>query len=153
MHGVSSWSPPAQCTPPTNPYRVDLFSDRPADFSDLFRRALSMTLDSSLSWAIRTHVLLFITYAFQSLDCPIVRKECASLVSISIWDNLSTEQKQDEMLDSSPHLRKAWRAAAKRYDAADDATKARLRFERSWLYTTVLEFLTLLYFPNAKQGK
>ncbi|KAK0637250.1 hypothetical protein B0T17DRAFT_567791 [Bombardia bombarda] len=128
----------------------DVFSDRPADFSDLFRRALSMTVDSSLSWTVRTHVLLFIIYAFQSLDCAIVRKECAPLVSISVWHNLSTEQKRDEILDSNTQLRKAWRASAKRYDAADEPTKARLRYERSWLYTSVLDFLTLLYLPNAK---
>ncbi|AEO69582.1 uncharacterized protein THITE_2120208 [Thermothielavioides terrestris NRRL 8126] len=129
----------------------DVFADRPADFSDLFRRVLSMTLDASLSWTIRTHVLLFIIYAFQSLDCTIVRKECAPLVSISIWHNLSTEDKRDAILDSNPHLRKAWRASAKRYDSADDATKARLRFERSWLYTLVLDFLALLYSGSAKQ--
>lgn len=111
-----------------------------------------MTLDGSLSWTIRTHVLLFIIYAFQSLDCAIVRKECAPLVSISIWHNLSTEEKRDAILDSNPHLRKAWRASAKRYDAADDATKARLRFERSWLYTLVLDFLALLNSDGTKQG-
>lgn len=132
---------------------ADIFADRPADFSDLFRRVLSMALDASLSWTVRTHLLLFVIHAFQSLDCAIVRKECAPLVSISIWHNLSTEEKRDALLDSNPHLRKAWRASAKRYDAADDATKARLRFDRSWLYTMVLDLLTLLYSSDAKQGR
>ena len=111
-----------------------------------------MTLDSTLSWPIRTHVLLFIIHAFQSLDCAIVRKECAPLVSISIWCNLATEEKRDALLDSNTQLRKAWRASAKRYDAADDATKARLRFERSWLYTSILDFLASLYSDHPKQG-
>ena len=132
---------------------VDLFSDRPADFSDLFHRALSMTLDDSLSWTIRTNVLLFVIFAFQSLDCGIVRKECAPLVSISTWHNLSTERKREELLDSHTQLRKAWRASAKRYDAADDTMKARLRFERSWLYSSVLDFLSTLYTDNAKTGR
>ncbi|WPJ63772.1 hypothetical protein SMAC4_02141 [Sordaria macrospora] len=130
-----------------------LFNDRPTDFSDLFRRALSMTLDDSLSWSIRTQVLQFIIYAFESLDCTIVRKECAPLVSISIWHNLSTEEKRNELLDSNTHLRKAWRASAKRYDVADDAGKARLRFERAWLYSSVLEFFRVLYNPTAKQDQ
>ncbi|KAK0723045.1 P-loop containing nucleoside triphosphate hydrolase protein [Lasiosphaeria miniovina] len=129
----------------------DIFNGRPADFSDLFRRALSMTLDNSLPLTIKTHVLFFIIHAFQSLDCDIVRKECVPLVAISIWHNLSSAEKRDELLDSKPHLRKSWRASAKRYDSADDATKARLRFERSWLYTLVLDFLTLLYSNSAKQ--
>ncbi|KAL2271914.1 hypothetical protein VTJ83DRAFT_1285 [Remersonia thermophila] len=129
----------------------DIFADRPSDFSDLFRRALSMTLDGSLSWTIRTHVLHFIIYAFQSLDCIIVRKQCTPLVSISIWHGLSTEEKRDAILESNPYLKKVWRAAAKRYDSADDATKARLRFERAWLYSLVLDFLALIYAGNAKQ--
>ncbi|KAL1836269.1 hypothetical protein VTJ49DRAFT_5377 [Mycothermus thermophilus] len=129
----------------------DIFADRPSDFSDFFRRALSMTLDSSLSWTIRTHVLHFIIHAFQSLDYIIVRKQCTPLVSISIWHGLSTEEKRDAILESNPYLKKAWRAAAKRYDSADDATKARLRFERAWLYSLVLDFLALIYAGNAKQ--
>ncbi len=109
-----------------------------------------MTLDASLSWAIRTHVLLFIIHAFQNLDCAHVRKECAPLVSISIWHSMSTEEKRDAILNANPHLKRAWRASAKRYDSADDATKARLRFERSWLYTLVLDFLALLYTDSPK---
>lgn len=132
---------------------VDLFNDRSSDFSSLFRRVLSLSLDSTLSWAIRTHILVFIIHAFQSLDCGIVRKECAPLVSISTWHNISTEKKRDELLDTNTHLRKAWKASARRYDAADDATKARLRFERSWLYTMVLDFLNLLYSDTVKDGK
>ncbi|KAH6625050.1 hypothetical protein B0J18DRAFT_479838 [Chaetomium sp. MPI-SDFR-AT-0129] len=128
----------------------DIFVDRPADFSDLFRRALSMTLDASLSWTIRTYVLLFIIHGFQSLDYSIVRKECAPLVSISIWHNMSTESKRTAILEANPQLKKAWRASAKRYDSADDAGKARLLFERSWLYTLVLDFLSLLYTNSPK---
>lgn len=127
-----------------------LFEDRPADFSALFRRVLSMTLDRTLSLPVRTHLLSFIINAFQSLDCGIVRKECAPLVSISIWHNLSTETKRDALLEKTPHLRKAWRAAAKRYDAADEETKARLRFERAWLYTLTLEFLAILHESRRK---
>lgn len=87
-----------------------------------------MTLDSSLSTNIRTHLLSFIIGAFQSLDSGIVRKECAPLVSIAIWHNLSSEKRRESELDHNTQLRKAWRASGKRYDAADDAIKSRLRF-------------------------
>ncbi|KAK1971139.1 intron-binding protein aquarius [Colletotrichum sublineola] len=127
-----------------------IFEDRPEEFSSLFRRVLSMTLDPTLSPTIRTHLLSFLISAFQSLDCAIVRKECAPLVSISIWHNLSTEELREEKLEQHAHVRKAWRAAAKRYDAADDATKAKLRFDRSWLYALILHFLNLIYTENAK---
>ncbi|KAL6821965.1 P-loop containing nucleoside triphosphate hydrolase protein [Trichoderma sp. SZMC 28015] len=130
-----------------------IFEERPDDFSSLFRRILSMTLDRTLSTTLRTHLLCFLIHAFQSLDCTIVRKECAPLVSIGIWHNLSTEKRQEAQLDSSPHLRKAWRAAQKRYDAADEATKARLRFERSWLYTLILDFINQLYNESSKSDQ
>ncbi|KAH8594776.1 DEAD helicases superfamily protein-like protein [Bisporella sp. PMI_857] len=128
----------------------DIFADNAAEFSSFFRRILSMTLDRTLSPKIRTHLISFIISAFQSLDSGIVRKECAPLVSISIWHNISSDKKRERKLDHSTQLRKAWRAAAKRYDAADDATKPRLRFERSWLSTLILDFLNELYNEKSK---
>lgn len=131
---------------------VDMFMDNPAEFSSLFRRILSMTLDNTLSPTIRTYILSFIISAYQSLDSGIVRKECAPLVSISIWHNISSEGKRERKLDKSVQLKKAWRAAAKRYDASDDPTKARLRFERSWLFTLILDFLDQLYSEKIRDG-
>ncbi|KAI9793042.1 MAG: hypothetical protein M1816_000940 [Peltula sp. TS41687] len=124
------------------------FTGRPSDFSSLFRRVLSMALDHSLSSTIRRHLLFFMTSAFQSLDQDIVRKECAPLVSIAIWHNLSTDRARESKLESNAHLKKTWRAAAKRYEAADEATKAKLRFDRSWLYSMMIDFLDRLYRPN-----
>ncbi|KAI0168458.1 intron-binding protein aquarius [Pestalotiopsis sp. NC0098] len=131
----------------------NLFEDRPADFSILFRRILAMTLDNTLSTTIRSHLLSFVIYAFQSLDCAIVRKECAPLVSISTWHNLSTETKREAKLAEVAPLKKAWKAAGRRYDAADDETKARLRFERQWLYTLTLHFLNMLYDDKVKSDE
>lgn len=112
-----------------------------------------MTLDTTLSATIRTHLLSFIISSFQSLDSGIVRKECAPLVSISIWHNISSEAKRDRILNQTAQLKKAWRAAAKRYDAADNAAKPRLRFERSWLFTLVLDFFNQLNNEKGKAGK
>jgi intron-binding protein aquarius len=129
---------------------ADIYSDDPLNFSLLFQRILSMCLDNTLSPNIRTHLLSFIISAFQSLDSGIIRKECAPLVSISIWHNLSDEKKRDKKLDQSVQLRKVWRAAGKRYDAVDDAKKGRLRFERSWLYAMLLDFFSQLYDAKSK---
>ena len=112
-----------------------------------------MMLDRTLSMTVRTQLLSFMIHAFQSLDCGIVRKECAPLVSIGIWHNLSTDNLREMKLDQTPHLRKAWKAAHKRYEAADEPNKARLRFERSWLYTLLLDFFGLVYTENSKPGE
>ena len=74
------------------------------------------------------------------------------LVAISIWHNLSTEDLREAKLARHSSLRKAWRASLKRYDAADDAAKARLRFERSWLYTLVLDYLRMLHSESRSNG-
>lgn len=107
-----------------------------------------MSLDTSLSVTIRTHLLSFIVNAFQSLDNGLVRKECAPLVSISIWHNLASDAARETKFGEHGQLRKAWRAAAKRYDAADETSQARLRFERSWLYSMILDFVKRLYEPT-----
>ncbi|KAI1816072.1 hypothetical protein GGS20DRAFT_269815 [Poronia punctata] len=126
-----------------------IFENRPAEFSSLFTRILSMGLDHTLALTIRTQLLNFMIYAFQSLDWTSVRKECAPLVSIGIWHNLSSETKRETTLGQSTQLRKSWKAAGKRYDSADDTTKARLRFERAWLYTLTLDFIRLLHDVNS----
>lgn len=41
-------------------------------------------------------------------------------------------------------LKKAWRASGKRFEAADETAKAKIRFERSWLFTLLLDLLQRL---------
>lgn len=110
-------------------------------FSSLFRRVLSMSLDTSLVPAIRTHILCFLIGAFQSLDNGLIRKECAALVSISIWHNFASEATREAEFDKHVQLKRAWRASTKRHDSADPEVQSRLRFERAWLYTMSIDFI------------
>lgn len=121
-----------------------LFVDHPSNFSVLFGRFLSLALDDALTLEVRSHVLMAIIGAFQSLDYGFIRKECAPLVSISIWYNLHSESVRNSLLEEYGQFKKAWRAAKKRYDAAEGTTKTRLHYERSWLFTLVLQFLHIL---------
>ena len=104
-----------------------------------------MTVDDSVTDLIQTHLATFLISAFQSLDSGIIRKECAPLVSISIWHHLANERARESKFEEHGQLRKAWRAASKRYDAGDDAVRARLQFDRSWLYSLMLKFVSRLY--------
>ncbi|KAJ5309076.1 hypothetical protein N7508_004455 [Penicillium antarcticum] len=126
----------------------DIFSDRADDFSNLFHRILSMSIDHSLPIRSRLAIISFVISAFQSLENVLIRKECAPLVSISIWHNLASDETRDRIIAKLPTLKKAWRASGKRYEAGDDATKAKMRFERSWLYTMLLDFLQRLNEPE-----
>ncbi|KAF7681106.1 dead helicases superfamily protein [Alternaria burnsii] len=123
----------------------DHFASKPAEFSSFFRRILSMTVDPSQPSKIRTQLISFVIGAFQSLDSGLVRKECAPLVGISIWQNLHSDAVREQYFEEHSMLRKAWRAASKRFDAGDEALQARLRFERSWIYTLLLDFIDRLY--------
>ncbi|KAF2145168.1 uncharacterized protein K452DRAFT_244878 [Aplosporella prunicola CBS 121167] len=127
----------------------DLFADKPSDFASFFRRILSMTVDAALPLKVRTHLILFVIGAFQSLDSGLIRKECAPLVSIGIWHNLHSDATREDKLEKNLMLRKAWRASAKRYDGADDQGKTKMRFERSWLFTLLLDFLNRIYDTEA----
>ncbi|KAG8626431.1 hypothetical protein KVT40_005376 [Elsinoe batatas] len=129
------------------------FSSEPAHFPAFFRRVLELTIDKSIALPIRTHLLSFIIGAFQSLDTGIIRKEAAALVSIGIWHNLHKEEVRTQLLGRTVQLGKAWRAAGKKFDAADEETQSRLRFERSWLYELVLDFLDRLYDTTAQSTK
>lgn len=122
-----------------------ILAEQPEAFSSLFRRISLMGIDVSISIKLRTHLLVFLITAFQSLDSPLVRKECASLVSVSIWHHLHSEKMRETEFEEHPQARKAWRAARRRYEAADELTKSRLEFERSWLYTLVTDFASLLH--------
>lgn len=125
-----------------------VFRNRPEHFSPLFRRVLSLNLDSSLPIFSRLALLNFVIGAFQSLENDHVRKEAAPLVSIAIWHNLQSDAARETLLDAQPARRKAWRAAQRRYDAADQEAQARLRFDRAWLYTMLLDFLLRVSAPK-----
>jgi intron-binding protein aquarius len=122
-----------------------VFASRLDEFTDFFSRVAHLILDTALSTTLRTHLLGFIVAAFQSLDHGIVRKECAPLVSIAIWHHLHSDKARESQFTQNSRLQKAWSASAKKYDGAESPVQARLRFERSWLYTLVLHFLDKIY--------
>lgn len=118
-----------------------LFAEQSDNFSHLFRRILSLNLDNSLSASSRVALLSFIIGAFQSLENDFVRKECAPLVSIAVWHNLHSETIRDNELAKSSSRKKAWRAAQKRFDGAEAEEQSRLKFDRAWLFSMLLDFL------------
>ena len=128
---------------------LDTFTRNPEELSILFRRILSLSIDTTLPATSKLYLINFIISAFQSLEKSLIRKECAPLVSIAIWQNLHSETAREGLLDKHNSLRKAWRAAQKRYDAVDEAAQARLRFDRSWLYSMLVDFCRRLNDPNA----
>ncbi|KAK6543254.1 hypothetical protein TWF694_000017 [Orbilia ellipsospora] len=104
-----------------------------------------MSLSTSLPFATRTHILCFVAVAFQSLDNAMVRKECAPLVAIGIWQNLQSEEVREAKLKKNPIFKKAWRAAVKKHSIADQKSQARTNFQWSWLHMVMVNFISVLY--------
>jgi intron-binding protein aquarius len=127
-----------------------LFASKPEEFSQFFRRVLSLSLDTSIATTPRLALLNFIIAAFGSLEQDIVRKDCAPLVSISIWHNLHNDTAREIQLEKISGRRKAWRAAQKRFEAANAEGQSRLKFERLWLFSITLEFLSRLNVATPK---
>ncbi|KAK6518507.1 hypothetical protein TWF506_005653 [Arthrobotrys conoides] len=124
-----------------------IFEANPGQFTSFFRRVLIMSLSTSLPLVPRTQILCFIISAFQSLDNSLVRKECAPLVSIGIWQNIHSEEAREIRLSEGPQYRKAWRASEKkRLALTDQRSKTRLSFERSWLHSLVIQLIHTIYF-------
>ncbi|KAK9325607.1 P-loop containing nucleoside triphosphate hydrolase protein [Lipomyces orientalis] len=128
-----------------NTLNWDLFSKNEELFSDFFQRVLTLSSTSAIPIRTRTYIISFIDAAFRSLDSSLIRRECAPLVSISIWNSLHSLSTRDSLVNSSTGLKKSWRAATKKFEAADDVRKVRLRLERGWLYSIVLDVLRLSY--------
>jgi intron-binding protein aquarius len=122
-----------------------LLGERPDEFSGFFKRITHLSIDQSIPRRTRTHLLAFLAGAYQSLDSGLVRKECAPLVSIGIWQNLHSDEARERLLAKGAQLQKAWRAAQKKLQGLDAAGRARVRFERSWLYALLLDFLVVCY--------
>ncbi|ETN38526.1 uncharacterized protein HMPREF1541_06561 [Cyphellophora europaea CBS 101466] len=118
-----------------------VFADRTEEFSNMYRRILSLNLDGSLPTNSRLELLSFVIASFQSLEKDFIRKECAPLVSISIWYNLHSGDARTRAIEKSPSRKKAWKAMQKRFDAANSQVQARMKFERSWLFSMILDLL------------
>ncbi|KAK9239928.1 P-loop containing nucleoside triphosphate hydrolase protein [Lipomyces kononenkoae] len=123
----------------------NLFSNNEELFSNFFQRVLTVSSTNTTPLQIRTYLISFIDAAFQSLDSSLIRRMCAPLVSISVWNFLHSSSTRDDLLNSNSSLKKSWRLATKKFDAADDVRKVRLRIERGWLYSIVLDLVRLLY--------
>ena len=123
-------------------------TDKSFEFSSFFRRALSMSVDFSMDLRVRTLLLTFIIGSFQSIDNEKIVEEIRPLVSITIWRNLHSDEAREERFNEHLQSRKAWRAAEKRSSAADDETKAKMTFDRSWLSTLILDFFARINRSN-----
>jgi len=109
-------------------------------------------------------LLAFVIHAFQSLDVGFVKKELATLAQIHIWAGLCSEDRRNAEFERHPPLRKIWKGSVKRFDAAgtivsgvllilDAATKKKLRFEQSWLYSLMIDFLSIIYTSGSKSDR
>ncbi|KAK9462172.1 P-loop containing nucleoside triphosphate hydrolase protein [Lipomyces oligophaga] len=124
----------------------DLFAKKADFFSELTSKALSFSLDKTsgeLSYPVIC-ISEFIGLLFESLQVPICRQSCASLVSIYTWDWID-QPVREVLFQQHPQLKKSFRAMTKRYEAADELQKSKMKTEGYWLTTTLMTLLSYAY--------
>ncbi|KAK9480812.1 P-loop containing nucleoside triphosphate hydrolase protein [Lipomyces japonicus] len=128
----------------------DAFASNESSFASLFKRVLTLAASTSITLKLRAHLITFIKLAFQSLDSLLVRREVAPLVSIVIWNSLNSSLTKETIFTKNPNLRKLWKSINKRYDAADEVIKTKLRLERGWFPSILVDFLQLSHNSNVE---
>ncbi|KAI8149758.1 hypothetical protein BJV82DRAFT_663038 [Fennellomyces sp. T-0311] len=124
----------------------DTFASDRAKFVSFFGRVIRLLVPpQSLSLRVQRIILTFIIHCFQSLENPLVRKECLKLVPITIWTNLASDSRRNAIFGEYIHLRKLWNNAKKKFDVADDEGKEALSFEQNWLSSLLTHFIEVIY--------
>ncbi|KAG0164199.1 hypothetical protein DFQ28_008930 [Apophysomyces sp. BC1034] len=126
----------------------DAFTSEPSKFSAFFERVIRLAvppISQDLPLFVQRLVLVFLIHCFQSLENPLVRTECLKLVSIGTWTQLAKESRRESMFNEFVPLRKLWNSSKRKFDAADDAGKDKLEFERKWFSTILKEFIKVIY--------
>ncbi|KAI9496193.1 P-loop containing nucleoside triphosphate hydrolase protein [Zychaea mexicana] len=126
----------------------DTFASDPAKFASFFGRVIRLSVppqSNERSLLVRRIILTFLIHCFQSLENPLVRKECLKLVPITIWSNLANDGRREAIMNEYVQLRKLWNSAKKKFDAADDETKESLLFEQKWLSMLLTQFIETVY--------
>lgn len=132
-------------------YNSDIFAENESAFSTLFERILTLSTSQELPLSTKSYLISFVDAAFQSLELIHLRQQCAPLVSIAIWHSLSSSR--DALLTENPTLKKSWKSVNKRFDAADDQKKIRMRIDRSWIFSICIELLVKLYVKGADKDE
>ncbi|GAB5588385.1 hypothetical protein Unana1_03285 [Umbelopsis nana] len=124
----------------------DTITQDAVKFSALFQKATDLLLAEleEIDLNGRRALLMFIINCYRSFENPIVRKECMSLMSISIWKSIP-ESKREMYFEEYPPLRKLWNTAQKKFNAADEQGKEALQKGSTWISSLLTQFITILY--------
>ncbi|KAI8990027.1 P-loop containing nucleoside triphosphate hydrolase protein [Pilobolus umbonatus] len=123
----------------------DAFDTNTEKFSLLFKRVIHLMTDPDQSYFFHRTLLVFLIHCFQSLENSLVRVECLKLVTVGIWSNFAHDSRREQLLREYPPLQKLWNSSQKKLNAADEATREEMEYERNWLSTMLSKFVELVY--------
>ncbi|CAN6672202.1 hypothetical protein TRVA0_045S01310 [Trichomonascus vanleenenianus] len=83
------------------------------------------------------HLLEFLRACLSQIGRAEVRTKIGPLVSIPIWTCLP-EETVSKILQDNGHLKKPWKGSQKKFKGADEATQAKMEFDRAWLASLVV---------------
>ncbi|KAM3579300.1 hypothetical protein VKS41_008163 [Umbelopsis sp. WA50703] len=125
----------------------DIITQDAEKFSALFDQVTDLVLADNKDTDLNTRriFLMFIINCYRSFENNVVRRECMSLMSISIWKSMP-ESKRETFFEEYPPLRKLWNTSQKKLKTADESGKKLLEKSGDWISNLLKYFLTTLYY-------
>uniref|UniRef100_A0A915BBL4 Intron-binding protein aquarius n=2 Tax=Parascaris univalens TaxID=6257 RepID=A0A915BBL4_PARUN len=117
---------------------------RPQHFSAFFHRVLRLIVgENDLTILEQSSLVAFLVNCFNSVEVDIVRAEITKIISLSIWTNLLSAQRED-LFEANPKLRKYWNKMEAKFAQKNEAEREELQFERCFLWNLLNKFISVL---------
>ncbi|KAF0312815.1 RNA helicase aquarius [Amphibalanus amphitrite] len=118
------------------------FVAAPEHFGAFFDQVTRTCLER-VSFREMTALLVFLDHCFNSMEVELVRQQVQRLVSLPMWICL-LEKRREAELRRIPKWRKFWKILQKKDAQLDEKEKAKLDFQRRFLYNLIQKFLKIL---------
>jgi len=120
-----------------------VFRQHPDHFSYLFDKVMKTVLDKLVPLPQRTLLITFLDHCYNSLEVDVVRQQVQRTVSLAMWQCLLSSRLQ-EKLKASSKLRKVWKSILRKDANADEQTREKNTFDRTFLQTLMNRFCGML---------
>ena len=121
----------------------EAFKKHPEHFGHLFHNVMEAVIDNKIPLNQRTILIVFLDHCYNSLEVDVVRQQVQRTVTIAMWQCLLPSRLQAE-LKKGAKLKKVWKSIVKKNAKADEKTRARNTFDRTFLQTLMNNFCEMI---------
>ena len=119
------------------------FKKKTEHFEYFFDAVMKSVVDDNVPLKQRTILVVFLDHCYNSLEVDVVREQVQRTITIGIWQCLFPSRLQAE-LKKSTKFAKVWKSLMKRNAKADEKTKDKNNFDRTFLQTLMNNFCQMI---------